>query len=142
METASKLIVIYRRHPLLPEYNYKNITLDPTQAPEALALISESDMNEVEGPADEESNSTISSIINAIASNFTEATVTDPRDRLLLPSDDVGPLNQPNTALFCMCLTLGTFALAYYLKLFRNSKFLGRNARRALGNLIFIPEVA
>ncbi|XP_063244472.1 band 3 anion transport protein isoform X2 [Bacillus rossius redtenbacheri] len=41
---------------------------------------------------------------------------------------------QPNTALFCLILSLGTFFIAYYLRHFRNSKFLGRNARRALGD--------
>nr|CAD7598932.1 unnamed protein product [Timema genevievae] len=41
---------------------------------------------------------------------------------------------QPNTALFCFILSLGTFFIAYYLRQFRNSKFLGRNARRALGD--------
>jgi hypothetical protein len=43
-------------------------------------------------------------------------------------------INQPNTALFCTLLTLGTFMLAYNLKIFRNSKFLGRKSRRALGD--------
>lgn len=42
--------------------------------------------------------------------------------------------NQPNTALFCTLLTLGTFVIAYNLKIFRNSKFLGRTSRRALGD--------
>ncbi|XP_075230132.1 anion exchange protein Ae2 isoform X2 [Lycorma delicatula] len=42
--------------------------------------------------------------------------------------------NQPNTALFCTILALGTFFIAYYLRHFRNSKFLGRSARRALGD--------
>ncbi|XP_054277122.1 band 3 anion transport protein isoform X2 [Macrosteles quadrilineatus] len=42
--------------------------------------------------------------------------------------------NQPNTALFCTVLALGTFFIAYYLRHFRNSKFLGRSARRALGD--------
>ncbi|XP_073975521.1 anion exchange protein Ae2 isoform X4 [Rhodnius prolixus] len=42
--------------------------------------------------------------------------------------------NQPNTALFCAILALGTFFIAYYLRHFRNSKFLGRSARRALGD--------
>ncbi|XP_046401181.1 anion exchange protein 2 isoform X2 [Ischnura elegans] len=42
--------------------------------------------------------------------------------------------NQPNTALLCTILALGTFFIAYYLRQFRNSKFLGRNARRALGD--------
>ncbi|XP_056642113.1 band 3 anion transport protein isoform X1 [Diorhabda sublineata] len=44
------------------------------------------------------------------------------------------PINQPNTALFCTILTFGTFAIAYYLRMFRNSQFLGRSARRALGD--------
>ncbi|XP_066250292.1 band 3 anion transport protein isoform X2 [Euwallacea similis] len=48
--------------------------------------------------------------------------------------DSSGVINQPNTALFCTILTLGTFAIAYYLKIFRNSHFLGRSARRALGD--------
>jgi len=34
---------------------------------------------------------------------------------------------QPNTALFCLILALGTFFIAYYLRHFRNSKFLGRS---------------
>lgn len=42
--------------------------------------------------------------------------------------------SQPNSALFCTLLTLGTFILAYNLKIFRNSKFLGRTSRRALGD--------
>ncbi|XP_072930978.1 band 3 anion transport protein isoform X2 [Epargyreus clarus] len=41
---------------------------------------------------------------------------------------------QPNTALFCTMLTLSTFIIAYYLRIFRNGKFLGRSARRALGD--------
>lgn len=37
------------------------------------------------------------------------------------------PAMQPNTALFCTILALGTFFVAYYLRQFRNSKFLGRS---------------
>jgi len=47
------------------------------------------------------------------------------------------PSNQPNTALFCTILTLATFVVAYYLKLFRNSHFLGRNAGEHLATLVF-----
>ena len=36
-------------------------------------------------------------------------------------------LNQPNTALLSVILTLGTFFIAYFLRIFRNSKFLGRS---------------
>lgn len=46
----------------------------------------------------------------------------------------INKFNQPNTALFCTFLTLGTFTLAYFLRIFRNSHFLGRTARRALGD--------
>lgn len=46
---------------------------------------------------------------------------------LLDPIDEKGrKINQPNTALFCTIMTLGTFALAYYLKMFRNSHFFGK----------------
>eukprot|EP00092_Neocalanus_flemingeri_P029142 GFUD01031630.1.p1 GENE.GFUD01031630.1~~GFUD01031630.1.p1 ORF type:complete len:1420 (+),score=451.00 GFUD01031630.1:163-4422(+) len=41
---------------------------------------------------------------------------------------------QPNTALLSMILMFGTFFIAYFLRIFRNSQFLGRNARRALGD--------
>lgn len=40
---------------------------------------------------------------------------------------EVEKMNQPNTALFCTILALGTFVIAYYLRLFRNSQFLGRS---------------
>ncbi|XP_045584417.1 LOW QUALITY PROTEIN: anion exchange protein 2 [Procambarus clarkii] len=41
---------------------------------------------------------------------------------------------QPNTALLSLILMLGTFVIAIKLKYFRNSKYLGRSARRALGD--------
>ncbi|KAJ8687514.1 hypothetical protein QAD02_023308 [Eretmocerus hayati] len=40
----------------------------------------------------------------------------------------------PNTALMCVILCLGTFLGAYYLRIFRNSHYLGRSARRAFGD--------
>ncbi|XP_063986657.1 band 3 anion transport protein isoform X2 [Diachasmimorpha longicaudata] len=43
-------------------------------------------------------------------------------------------INQPNTALMCTILCLGTFLGAYYLRIFRNSHYLGRSARRAFGD--------
>jgi hypothetical protein len=42
---------------------------------------------------------------------------------------------QPNTALFCLILALGTFFIAYYLRQFRNSKFLGRSVSTSLCSL-------
>ncbi|KAK4325323.1 hypothetical protein Pmani_004080, partial [Petrolisthes manimaculis] len=43
-------------------------------------------------------------------------------------------LPQPNTALLSMILMFGTFIIAFKLKHFRNSKFLGRSVGRALGD--------
>ncbi|XP_046734499.1 band 3 anion transport protein isoform X1 [Diprion similis] len=49
-------------------------------------------------------------------------------------SNGHGLINQPNTALMCTILCLGTFLGAYYLRIFRNSHYLGRSARRAFGD--------
>ena len=35
--------------------------------------------------------------------------------------------NEPNTALLSTILIFGTFLIAYFLRIFRNSKFLGRS---------------
>ncbi|XP_060080773.1 band 3 anion transport protein-like [Ylistrum balloti] len=48
---------------------------------------------------------------------------------------------QPNTALMSCILTIGTFLLAHFLKIFRNSKFLGRSARRALGDFGIVISI-
>ncbi|CAK1588151.1 unnamed protein product [Parnassius mnemosyne] len=59
--------------------------------------------------------------------NETATTLPSPPLHIVTPP-------QPNTALFCTMLTLATFIIAYYLRIFRNGKFLGRSARRALGD--------
>ncbi|KAL4635643.1 anion exchange protein 3 isoform X1 [Arapaima gigas] len=43
-------------------------------------------------------------------------------------------LMQPNTALLSLVLTLGTFFVAFFLRKFRNSRFLGGKARRLIGD--------
>ncbi|CAB1458702.1 unnamed protein product, partial [Pleuronectes platessa] len=46
-----------------------------------------------------------------------------------------GPVfNQPNTALLSLVLMLGTFFVAFFLRKFRNSRFLGGKARRVIGD--------
>nr|XP_012595742.1 anion exchange protein 3 isoform X2 [Microcebus murinus] len=45
-----------------------------------------------------------------------------------------GPKNQPNTALLSLILMLGTFFIAFFLRKFRNSRFLGGKARRIIGD--------
>ncbi|PIK59363.1 putative band 3 anion transport protein isoform X1 [Apostichopus japonicus] len=49
-------------------------------------------------------------------------------------SDKEDITNQPNTALLSTILTIGTFLLAYFLRMFRNSRFLGRGARKMIGD--------
>ena len=55
-------------------------------------------------------------------SNITDGDVSEP--------EDDKPKNQPNTALLSTILCLGTFCIAYLLKIFRNSKFLGRSVSK------------
>ncbi|KAM4731182.1 anion exchange protein 3 [Anableps anableps] len=55
------------------------------------------------------------------------------------PSDSTldadGPvLNRPNTALLSLVLMMGTFFVAFFLRKFRNSRFLGGKARRIIGD--------
>lgn len=128
VETALKLVITYQRHPLLAEYQYQNISGIATPA---IPAVDEETLNEVDGNVSDYVTSTIETTLATIATALTNTTEGS---NLLIPSDKIGPINQPNTALFCTCLTLGTFGLAYSLKIFRNSKFLGRNARRALGD--------
>uniref|UniRef100_A0A8C5HHH0 Anion exchange protein n=1 Tax=Gouania willdenowi TaxID=441366 RepID=A0A8C5HHH0_GOUWI len=46
-----------------------------------------------------------------------------------------GPIfNQPNTALLSLVLMIGTFFIAFFLRKFRNSRFLGGKARRIIGD--------
>ncbi|XP_051997979.1 anion exchange protein 3-like [Xyrauchen texanus] len=43
-------------------------------------------------------------------------------------------LNQPNTALLSLVVMMGTFFVAFFLRKFRNSRFLGGKARRIIGD--------
>jgi hypothetical protein len=43
-----------------------------------------------------------------------------------------GDRPNPNTALLSAILMFGTFFIAYFLRIFRNSKFLGRNVRHKM----------
>ncbi|KAG7330936.1 hypothetical protein KOW79_004905 [Hemibagrus wyckioides] len=51
------------------------------------------------------------------------------------PVQTGGPLlNQPNTALLSLVLMVGTFFVAFFLRKFRNSRFLGGKVRRIIGD--------
>lgn len=98
LESATKLWLIFGRHPLLPSYCDGNATL-----PDAGG-----DFNDT------------------ILANMS-TTERSPVLESLPTHDQHGRVNQPNTALFCLILSLGTFAIAYFLLVFRNSQFLGRS---------------
>ncbi|XP_037832093.1 anion exchange protein 3 isoform X2 [Kryptolebias marmoratus] len=59
---------------------------------------------------------------------------TDPSGADDFRSFDNPVLNQPNTALLSLVLMMGTFFVAFFLRKFRNSRFLGGKARRIIGD--------
>ena len=66
--------------------------------------------------------------------------VSDTEHNNLIKEDII---DEPNTALLSAFLMLATFIIAYYLKIFRNGKFLGRTVRNSyyepsFHHLIFI----
>lgn len=109
-----KIFTAYQRHPLLEQYIYSEWFIPYNASNSTLDLYA--NMSCIEPMK----NST--TILNL------------PENYSILPSKQITSINQPNTALFCTFLTLGTFILAYFLRIFRNSHFLGRTARRALGD--------
>uniref|UniRef100_A0A3B4YSH8 Anion exchange protein n=1 Tax=Seriola lalandi dorsalis TaxID=1841481 RepID=A0A3B4YSH8_SERLL len=49
--------------------------------------------------------------------------------------DEIDPVyNQPNTALLSLVLMMGTFFVAFFLRKFRNSRFLGGKVKRIIGD--------
>ncbi|KAI4471035.1 anion exchange protein [Holotrichia oblita] len=104
VESIQKLVLVFGEHPLLDDYC--NFPISNATCP----------------------NSTYSDIFN---DTVLPSTMQTPIEDCI---PDTEPKIQPNTALMCIILALGTFTIAYYLRIFRNSKFLGRSARRALGD--------
>ncbi|KAH8361372.1 hypothetical protein KR084_000328 [Drosophila pseudotakahashii] len=113
VETFMKLISIYKENPLLSDYNLPPPTLVAH---------------------DHATNGSLFNATAGVAANVTQMVFSNISTTAMPMGPQPLPKNQPNTALFCTILTLATFVVAYYLKLFRNSHFLGRNARRALGD--------
>lgn len=117
-ESFSKLYKVFVNHPLLTDY----CTNDTAQASHFNSTGDRLKPTNIPGLANNSTdllqpNGTITNIVNSIH-----------------PHDDKLPKNQPNTALLSTVMMIGTFLIAYYLRQFRNSKFLGRSVRRALGD--------
>uniref|UniRef100_F6XL93 Anion exchange protein n=1 Tax=Ciona intestinalis TaxID=7719 RepID=F6XL93_CIOIN len=62
--------------------------------------------------------------------NITNATIGNITDAV----QDTEIRNQPNTALLSTLLMFGTFIIAYFLRQFKNSKFLRSSVRRTIGD--------
>lgn len=110
VESVMKLFFVYGQHPLMSLASYCG-----TPTPIVVFNDTYEDIHD-------------NMLMDEAAMNITDAfNMSTPS-----PIDGIkkDPINQPNTALFCTILALGTFAIAYYLRLFRNSKFLGRNVRK------------
>lgn len=112
IESTQKVIYVYGRHPVLEDYC-------------GFTLISAVDSNNSYADYDQMNNTDTFLMDSPSSDNDTRP--SPPVIGHLPTYDAIGPVNQPNTALFCTLLTLGTFAIAYYLKMFRNSQFLGRS---------------
>lgn len=126
-ETGMKLVSVYQRHPLLSDYFYE----DMPGVDSIYANIMNSNTNSTQIFNTTNALSIAQhQPLNTSLQNGDESTVF----HMLISHDKTGKINQPNTALFCTFLTLGTFTIAYFLRVFRNSHFLGRTARRALGD--------
>lgn len=114
-ESFYKLYMIFVTHPLLSGYAY----CDNSSSDLSAANYSMSDLSAANY-----------STRDLSAANYSFANWTMEDDLIL----DVPPRRQPNTALLSLILMFSTFFLADFLRKFRNSSFLGRNARRALGD--------
>jgi len=126
-----KLAQIFHNHPLVRQYCYEDS--NHTEIGETFLHASVSDVSLLSDGAwqnTSHSDGEPFDIINATIINGTLHSGTN------ADGEDVdfaeGP--KPNTSLLSLILMIGTFIIAFKLKKFRNSKYLGRGIRRALGD--------
>lgn len=125
VESVMKLFFVFGRHPLLANYcDLHSVifgTITNSSSNEHYDVLNDTTYHtDYDGMLMDEA------IYNDTTTMMT-VSINDTASPMLAADSYIGPIDQPNTALFCTILSLGTFAIAYYLRLFRNSKFLGRN---------------
>ena len=120
-EAIKKLVKIFNKHPLIAStaYCHHYDTLPECYSDSTYKNVTE------EG-------SSIISLMNHI----TNTTVSFNNEDEILYCEDSEILNkpQPNTALLSAILMFGTFFIAYFLRGFKNSQYLGKTARKTLGD--------
>nr|CAD7407988.1 unnamed protein product [Timema cristinae] len=116
VDSFTKVYQVFKKYPLLYDYCSPSDIANTTETMSNMEWYSGDSELEMLG-LDQDFNytTTISSVDQSNSSFQMRAEIVD-------------SFVQPNTALFCFILSLGTFFIAYYLRQFRNSKFLGRNA--------------
>ncbi|XP_052813602.1 anion exchange protein 2-like isoform X2 [Mya arenaria] len=148
-EVIQKLIEIYQQHPLRGKEYYCDINSETNNTENVTAIINNVTATTILPVLLAAKN--MSSEITYSVSTVTGTTTDGHHDGKNHDGVTHGysghygqdsNINEPNTALLSTILILGTFLIAYFLRIFRNSKFLGRSARRALGDFgIFLAIV-
>ncbi|XP_065304819.1 band 3 anion transport protein-like isoform X2 [Dermacentor albipictus] len=119
-ESFYKLYLIFVTHPLLKASDYCD------SSPEAYLPNNISAGNWTDMSA--------ANWTDVSAANWTDVFAANWSGKLYPEFEIIERTRQPNTALLSLILMFSTFFLADFLRKFRNSSFLGRNARRALGD--------
>ncbi|GFN95656.1 Anion exchange protein [Plakobranchus ocellatus] len=138
-EVVKKLMHIFADHPLMSDYcsmdtiAHGNDSTNKTSA--YLDLIHHLRSNTSDWSTDSPSS-------HVGESMFKSAAIGPAYNTSDAHKGEAHPLNQPNTALLSLILVFGTFLIAYFLRIFRNSKFLGRGVRRALGDFGVLISLA
>lgn len=125
-ESIMKLIYVFRRNPLLADYCSLSFITNLFASTESTGSTGST------GSYNDSSNYTTEFFTY---DDLVQDSMNDSMGVRLPTMDNLGPINQPNTALFCLILALGTFTIAYYLRIFRNGHFLGRNVSRFISLL-------
>nr|CAD7432443.1 unnamed protein product [Timema monikensis] len=115
VDSFTKVYQVFKKYPLLYDYCSPSDIANTTETMSNMEWYSgDSELEMLSLDQDFNYTTTISSVDQSNSSFQMRAEIVD-------------SFVQPNTALFCFILSLGTFFIAYYLRQFRNSKFLGRN---------------
>ncbi|PSN37985.1 Anion exchange protein 2 [Blattella germanica] len=139
VESIVKLFVVFDEHPLMSDY-----CSDPASLNDSMGNQTFLPRNDSQGSADSiYSNNNLESLSLVLSEYSLPSNNTTMNDRSVhyQTFHHDSRQNQPNTALFCLILALGTFFIAYYLRQFRNSKFLGRSLQVPEGLSPSNPEV-
>lgn len=135
VESVTKMFMVFHQHPLMTLEEYCAIANESqysVQTHPAIDRVPEND-TKINSTLVRELRSIVNETSVILMDQSTHNTSFSTNNTEVIISH-AAPANEPNTALFCTILALGTFFIAYYLRHFRNSKFLGRSARRALGD--------